>query len=86
MAWVECERRENPGALPPFPAWEEVLATETGDFVMMAGSEITGNVVENVTRFITEWDGVALSDSALGIGVPKCSLCKSELIPDFLDP
>ena len=28
VVWVN---RENPGALPPFPEWEGVLATEIGD-------------------------------------------------------
>ena len=28
VAWV---KRDNPGALPPFPDWEGVLSTEIGD-------------------------------------------------------
>ena len=54
VAWIECESRENPGALPPFLAWEGVLATDTGDPGMMVGSERDGVLVEEVIKLITE--------------------------------
>ena len=56
---MEYDKRENPGALLRFPAWEGVLATETGDPRITAGLEMANEMVEDVTRFITEWDGVA---------------------------
>ena len=71
VAWVKCE---NPGALPPFPAWERVLATDIGDLGIMAGPNIMGDEVDDVTRSITEYERVALSDFAFGIADPKCNL------------
>ena len=38
VAWIKCE---NPGALPPFLAWEGVLATEAGDLGIMEGEDNT---------------------------------------------
>ena len=36
VAWVKFE---NPGALPPFLAWEVVLVTEIGDLGMTDGGD-----------------------------------------------
>ena len=61
----------NPKALPPFPTWEGVLATEIGDLGITEGEDNTGDEVDAVARSITECDRAELS-------------CISELIPRFL--
>ena len=83
VAWV---RYKNPGALPPFPGWEGVLATKTGDPGIMAGSDIMGNEVDDVTRSMIEYEGVALSNVALVNDDPKCDRSKSRLMPRLLRP
>ena len=45
--WDKCE---NPGALPPFPTWEGVLATKTNDPGMTVGSDNTGETIDDVTN------------------------------------
>ena len=54
VACVECKRRENSGALPPFLVWGGVLATETEDPRITVGAETAGVVVEDVINSITE--------------------------------
>ena len=83
MAWVRCE---NPGALPPFPRWEEVLATKIGDPRMMAGLDIMGDKIDDVTRSKIEYKGAPLSDVSLLIDDPKCNCCKFGLMPKLLRP
>ena len=64
VAWVRCK---NPGALPPFPTWEGVLATETGDPRMIDGGVFTDGCVDSVTKSITEAEEIvvqALTDSS----------------------
>ena len=39
---VMCIKCENSGALPPFPAWEGVLATGTSDLGMTDGWDKAG--------------------------------------------
>ena len=70
---VVCDKYGNPGALPPFPAWEGVLATEIGDPRLMVGSDIMGDEVDNVTRSIIKYEGVALSDVVLANDEPNCN-------------
>ena len=36
-AVIVCVKCENPWALPPFPTWEGVLATETSDLGIIDG-------------------------------------------------
>ena len=51
---VECVKCENPWVLPPFPNWEGVLATETGDPSMNDGWDNAGETSGGVTRFIVD--------------------------------
>ena len=48
------ERCENPGPLPPFPAWEGELAIKIGEPGIVAVANKIGEVVEVVTRLITD--------------------------------
>ena len=57
-----------------------------GELGMTVGSDMIGDVVEAVTRSITEYVGVALSDVALVSGDPKCNRCKPRLMPRLLRP
>ena len=54
--YVKCDKYENSGALPPFPAWEGVLATETGAPGMTDGSGNAGEMFDGVTRSMTDCD------------------------------
>ena len=78
---MACDRYENPKGLPPFPALEGVLATHTGEPGIIVGVDMIGEIVDDVTRSMTDFERVALSDVALVPGDPKCNLCKSGLIP-----
>ena len=71
---VVCDKCKNPGALPPFPTWEGVLATKIGDPRIMTSPYIVGDEVDDVTISITEYERVALSDSAFVIADPKSNL------------
>ena len=53
-AVVICAKCENPRALPPFLAWEEALATETGDPRMMDGWDKAEEIFEGVTKSVVE--------------------------------
>ena len=57
-AVVACVKCENPWAFPPFPTWEGVLATDTDDPRMMHGWDNAGEMLERVTKSMTEWDEV----------------------------
>ena len=59
VAWVRCK---NPGALPPFPTWEEVLAIETGDSRITDSGVFPDGWVQSVTKSITETKGIATQD------------------------
>ena len=50
---VSRERRENLGAFPPFPEWEEVLARDTSDPAIDNGSFLCEGVFELVAKLIT---------------------------------
>ena len=50
------------------------------------GSNMIDDVVEDVTRSITKYEGVALSDVAPVSGDPKCNQCKSGLMLRLLRP
>ena len=56
------DKCENPGALPPFPTWEGVLATEIGEVGRTPNSAASGGEVDEVTRSITEGVGLAMPD------------------------
>ena len=53
---VMCVKRENPGPLPSFLAWEGVLATETSDLGMTDDWDKAGETFEGVTRSIVGCD------------------------------
>ena len=53
VKWDKCG---NPGVLPPFLAWEGVLATEISDPVITANVDKMGDDVDTVTRSITGVD------------------------------
>ena len=53
---------------------------------MLVGSDIIGDEVDDVTRSMIEYEGVALSDVALVNDDPKCNRCKSGLMPRLLRP
>ena len=61
-AIVSWERWENLEAFPPFPTWEGVLASETGDPGMTVGWEFCGEAVDGVTKPITFVCKIATSD------------------------
>ena len=67
---VACVKCKNPWALPPFPTWEGVLAIDTRDTGMIDGWDNAGEMLEGVTRSMTEWHEVDVSR-------------KSGLIPRF---
>ena len=69
-AVVACVKCEKPWVLPPFPTWEGVLATETGDLAIIDGWDNTEEILEGVARSMTEWDEADVSH-------------KSGLIPRF---
>ena len=55
---------ENSRALPPFPTWEGVVATEIGDAGRAPGFATCGEAVEGVTKSMTDLDGFAVPDFA----------------------
>ena len=54
---INCE---NPGALPPFPAWEGVLATEIGEPGNTDGGDFCSEAADLEMRSITSSSAVAL--------------------------
>ena len=62
------------GALPPFPIWEGVLATETGDPRMISGSDNMGEMFDGVTKSITECEQSCTVAFCIVAGDPKCKL------------
>ena len=51
---------ENPGALPPFPAWEGVLATEIGEPSRTDGCDFWSEATDWEIKSITSESAVAL--------------------------
>ena len=51
---------ENAGALPPFPAWEGVLATEIGELGNTEGCDFYNEATDWVMRSITSFSADAL--------------------------
>ena len=72
---VFCVRLENPGALPPFPAWERVLAIEIGDARRTPHSTTCGEGVDEVTKSMIKGAGFAMPDFALKETVSWCIFC-----------
>ena len=61
--WCEADGKcENPGALPPFPAWEGVLATEIGELGNTEGCVFCNEATDWVMRSITSCSADALPD------------------------
>ena len=53
---------ENPGALPPFPTWEGVLATEIREPGRMVGSDFCNEAMDWEIKSITSTSVDALPD------------------------
>ena len=61
--WCEADDKcKNPRALPPFPAWEGVLATEIGELGNMEGCVFCNKAKDWVMRSITSFLADALPD------------------------
>ena len=56
------DRCENPGALPPFPTWKGVLATEIGEPDMIIGCDFSREATDWEIRSITSTSEVAALD------------------------
>ena len=59
------DKCENPGALPPFPTWEGVLATEIGEPGKMVGSDFCNEATDWEIKSITSTSAVASPDFEL---------------------
>ena len=64
----------NPGVLPPFPAWEGVLATEIWDAGRTPDSTTYREGVDEVTKSITEGYGLVVPNFAPEKTVSWCTL------------
>ena len=56
------DKCENPGALPPFPTWEGVLATKIGEPSRMVGCDFWSEVTDWDIRSITSELAAVLPD------------------------
>ena len=65
--WEPDDNCENPGALPPFPTWEGVLATEIGEPGRTDGGDFWSAAADWEIRSITSVSAVALPDFEMDI-------------------